>query len=59
MGACTIIEEFFGIDSYSTIHIVDKLIHVDVYLLGFPHEPEAIIDDIMKLCERKESSMDI
>jgi NADH:ubiquinone oxidoreductase subunit B-like Fe-S oxidoreductase len=49
----------FGTDSYSTIREVEKLILVDVYSLGFPPEPEAIIDAIMKLRERKESSMDI
>jgi NADH:ubiquinone oxidoreductase subunit B-like Fe-S oxidoreductase len=47
----------FGIDSYSMVRRVEKLIPVDVYFLGCPPEPEAIIDAIMKLRERKESSM--
>jgi NAD(P)H-quinone oxidoreductase subunit K len=46
----------FGTDSYSTVRGVEKLIPVDVYSPGCPPEPEAIIDAIMKLRERKESS---
>lgn len=49
----------FGIDSYSTVRGIDKLISVDVYSPGCPPEPEAIIDAITTLRERKESSMDI
>jgi NADH:ubiquinone oxidoreductase subunit B-like Fe-S oxidoreductase len=32
MGACTITWGMFSIYSYSTVHGVDKLIHVDIYL---------------------------
>ncbi|KAL8530436.1 hypothetical protein ACS0TY_007465 [Phlomoides rotata] len=49
IGACTIIEGMFSIDSYSTVWGVDKLIPVDVYLQGCPPKLEAIIDAITKL----------
>lgn len=32
---------------------------MDFYSPGCPPEPEAIIDAVTKLCERKDSSMDI
>ena len=51
--------EMFGTDYYSTVRKVDKLIPVDVYSPDCPPEPEAIIDAITKLRERKDSSMDI
>lgn len=54
MGACTITG---GIDSYSTVRDVDKLIPVDVYLPGCPPKPEAVIDAITKL--RKKISREI
>lgn len=34
---------------FSTDWKVDKLIHVDVYLLGYPPKPEVIMDAIPKL----------
>ena len=43
MGACTITEGMFNIDSYNTIRGVDKLILVDVYLLGCPPKPRGCI----------------
>nr|QXO15071.1 NAD(P)H-quinone oxidoreductase subunit K [Paphiopedilum wenshanense] len=49
MGACTITGGMFSTDSYSTVHGVDKLIPVDVYLPGCPPKPEAVIDAITKL----------
>ncbi|KAL2922375.1 NAD(P)H-quinone oxidoreductase subunit K chloroplastic [Bienertia sinuspersici] len=49
MGACTITGGMFSTDSYSTVRVVDKIIHVDVYLSGFPPKPKAVIDAIMKL----------
>ncbi|KAF2557181.1 hypothetical protein F2Q68_00015739 [Brassica cretica] len=39
----------FSTDSYSTVRVVDKLIHVDVYLPGCPPKPETVIDAITKL----------
>jgi NAD(P)H-quinone oxidoreductase subunit K len=39
----------FGIDSYSTIRGVDKLIPLDVYLPSCPPKPEAVIDALTKL----------
>ncbi|URD90251.1 hypothetical protein MUK42_26756 [Musa troglodytarum] len=57
MGACTITGGMFNNDSYSTIHGVDKLIPVDVYLPGCPPKPEAVIDAITKL--RKKISQEI
>ncbi|MFS7977571.1 putative NADH dehydrogenase (quinone) [Helianthus anomalus] len=44
MGACTITGGMFSTDSYSTVRGIDKLIPVDVYLLGCPPKPEAIIE---------------
>ncbi|MFQ6665413.1 hypothetical protein Gotur_032158 [Gossypium turneri] len=38
----------FSTDSYSTVRGIDKLITMDVYLLGYPPKPEAIIDAIKK-----------
>uniref|UniRef100_A0ACD5Z395 Uncharacterized protein n=1 Tax=Avena sativa TaxID=4498 RepID=A0ACD5Z395_AVESA len=52
MGACTIIGGMFSMDSYSTVRGVDKLIPVDVYLLGCPPKPEAVIDVLTKLCKK-------
>ncbi|WZZ60115.1 hypothetical protein YC2023_060222 [Brassica napus] len=49
MGACTITGGMFSTDSYSTVRVVDKLIHVDVYLPGCPPKPETVIDAITKL----------
>ncbi|KAK8914618.1 hypothetical protein KSP39_PZI023466 [Platanthera zijinensis] len=46
MGAYTITGGMFGIDSYSTVRGVDKLISVDVYLPGYPPKPEAIIESM-------------
>jgi NAD(P)H-quinone oxidoreductase subunit K len=46
----------FGTYSYSTVREVEKLIPMDVYSPGYPPKLEAIIDAIMKLRERKESS---
>nr|UHJ17540.1 NADH-plastoquinone oxidoreductase subunit K [Corydalis chrysosphaera] len=57
MGACTITGGMFSTDSYSTVRGVDKLIPVDVYLLGCPPKPEAVIDAITKL--RKKISREI
>ncbi|RRT49656.1 hypothetical protein B296_00026766 [Ensete ventricosum] len=52
MGACTITGGMFSIDSYSTVHEVDKLIPVDIYLPGCPPKPEAVMDAITKLCKK-------
>ncbi|KAL8249497.1 hypothetical protein R6Q59_006365 [Mikania micrantha] len=43
MGACIITGGMFSTDCYSTVRGVDKLIPVDVYLLGCPPKPEALI----------------
>ena len=59
VGACTITEECLVYILYSTVRGVDKLIPADVHSPSCPLEPEAIIDAIMKLRERKDSSMDI
>jgi NAD(P)H-quinone oxidoreductase subunit K len=52
MGTCTIIGGMFSTDSYSTIYGVDKLILVDIYLLGCPSKLEAIINYIKKICKK-------
>ncbi|CAN6483029.1 unnamed protein product [Victoria cruziana] len=57
MGACTITGEMISTDSYSTVRGVNKLIPDDVYLLGCPPKPEAIIDAMTKL--RKKVSREI
>lgn len=57
MGACIITGGMFSIDSYSTVWGVDKLIHVDVYLSGYPPKPEAVLDAITKI--RKKISLEI
>jgi NAD(P)H-quinone oxidoreductase subunit K len=49
MGAFTITRGMFSTDSYNIVCGVDKLIPVDIYLLGCPPKPEAIIDAITKL----------
>ncbi|CAN4085276.1 unnamed protein product [Withania somnifera] len=45
------------LDSYSTVRGVDKLIPIDVYLLGCHPKPEAVIDAITKL--RKKISREL
>ena len=57
MGAYTITGGILNTDSYSTVWGTDKLIPVDVCLLGCPPKPEAVIDAITKL--RKKISREI
>ena len=49
MWECTITGGMFSTYSYTTVQGVDKLIPVDVYLLGCPPKPEVVIDAIAKL----------
>jgi len=49
MGAYAITGGILNTDSYSTVWGVDKLIPVDVCLLGCPSIPETVIDAIKKL----------
>ncbi|TYH88031.1 hypothetical protein ES332_D01G158900v1 [Gossypium tomentosum] len=49
MGTCKITGGMFSTDSDSTVQGVDKLISMDVYLLGYPSKPEVIIDARQKV----------
>ncbi|KAM3360719.1 hypothetical protein P3S68_015573 [Capsicum galapagoense] len=57
MGSCTIRGAMFSTNSYSTVGGVDKLIPIDIYFLGCPPKPEAVIDAITKL--RKKISREL
>lgn len=52
MGVCIIIGGMFSMDFYSIVWGVDKLIFVDVYLLGCFFKLEVIIDVIIKFCKK-------
>ena len=52
MGVCIIIGGMFSIDFYSIVWGVDKLIFVDVYLLGCLFKLEVVIDVIIKFCKK-------
>jgi len=52
MGTCTITRGMFSTDFYNTVRGVDKLIPINIYLLGCPPKPKAIIDAITKLCKK-------
>lgn len=52
MGVCMIIVGMFSVDFFIVVWGVDKLILVDVYILGCLLWLEVVIDGIIKFCKK-------
>ena len=46
-------------DNYTTLQGIDEIIPVDEYIAGCPPRPEAVLDAIMRIQERKKKNESI
>ncbi len=51
MGNCAVSGGIFYHDSYSVVRGIDEFMPVDVYMVGCPPRPEAMIDAVLQLRE--------